>query len=76
MVKRRAPKGNAMNRDHLTNDASLMAAYRITELVAMLLREEEQTDFLHESFGIIRAAMEAFSIQLQREQRRAQPSRN
>ena len=65
-----------MNREQLTDEASLLAAYRITERVAMWLREDEKTDFLHKSYSIIRAAMEAYSIQLQREQRRAQPSRN
>jgi hypothetical protein len=61
-------KGTAMNREHLTDEASMVAAYRITERVATLLREEEQTVFLLKSYAIIRAAIEAHSIAIQREQ--------
>ena len=55
---------------------SVAAAHRITELVASLLREEEQADMFQESYQIVRASIEAYCIQLHRQQRRAQPSRN
>ncbi len=65
-----------MNDEKLAHDASVAAAHRITELVAHLLREEEQADMFQESYQIVRASIEAYSVQLHRQQRRAQPSRN
>ncbi len=65
-----------MNLEQLTHDVSVAAAHRITELVASLLRQEEQADMFQESYQIVRASIEAYCIQLHRQQRRAQPSRN
>jgi hypothetical protein len=43
--------------DPLCNQPAWEAAYRLTEAVAVFLREDEQTEFFHRAHGIVQAAL-------------------
>jgi hypothetical protein len=48
-----------MNKERLTHTPSEVAAFRLTELVATLLREEEQSAFYQRAEKLVRDAIDA-----------------
>ena len=66
----------ATNNERLTHDVSWVGAITMTEKLAARLPQDQQEIFLHDAYRAFRAAIEAYCIQLHREQQRRHPSRN
>ena len=66
----------ATNNERLTHDVSWVGAITMTEKLAARLPKEQQDLFFHDAYCAMRAAIEAYCIQLNREQQRRHPSRN
>ena len=62
--------------DRRINDTSYAAAQALLDVVASALHPSVHRDFWEEAFQIVKAAIEAYEIQGQREAARLRPSPN
>jgi hypothetical protein len=65
-----------MGSARLRHDAAFAAAHALLDMACGMLMNSEKRAFHDEAYHIVLAALEAYSIQAEREEMRVKPSRN